>query len=365
VWAAGNGLGGGFVEINGPSGPLRATAIAASGAYNAVNWNAIMPAIGCAVVGGAVWCFPIALDLTDSTVLGGGLGPTDTTSASSPVQVLTPTVGNTPLANVTQIAGGTAQAGNNVSSGANFCAVTSDGGVWCWGFGGHGELGNGGAANSSYAAQVKANAASAFTGAVEVRVGWESACARKNDGSVWCWGTNAHYELGVPSGTLSTSYYPVQVAFTGTSAQTTATRLAVGYYQNPCAIMQDTSVVCWGQNDSSQSGAPVADAGVLVGPNRILVSAGGPALTGIVDLAADGQESMCAKDSNLEVLCWGVDSSGPYPAAYQNGVGTAAVGIVAPLTADDTALGYVDPSGLLITAKSSSGPVPSCANLLP
>jgi len=334
-----------FTEMNGNSGPLVATFIAESGTSSS--------SIGCAIVSGGVWCFPTGETLTDSTDLGAGLGPGDTTS--SPVQVLTPVSGGTPLASVMQISGGT-------SSASNFCAAASDGSAWCWGYGEYGQLGNGGTANSTLASQVMANADTPFADVAEVRIGFESSCARRTDGSVWCWGANSYGELGIPSASMASSYYPVQVPFAGTSAQTTATRLAAGSWETFCAIMQDTSVVCWGYNGSAQAGAPVSNS---IGPTSVLVAAGSAPLTGIVDLAGDGSGSMCGKTTDLAVLCWGADSSStPYPMAYENSAQTAAVGIVAPLSNDYFGLGYIDPDGLLISDGVSTGPVPPCTNLL-
>ncbi len=336
-----------FTEMDNGSGPLRATSIAASEGY-----ESSVPPIGCAVVSGGVWCFPTGGTLTDSTDLGAGLGPTDTTS--SPVQVLTPVSGGTPLSNVTQVVGGLPV------NGANFCAVTSDGSAWCWGYGQNGQLGNGGTANSSLASQVMANASTPFTNVAEVRMGYDASCARRTDGSVWCWGNNQYDELGVPVNMTPQSYYPVQVPFSGTSAQRTATGLGAGRSETFCAIMQDTSVVCWGYNNNGQAGA-ISSAG-NVGPTSVLVAAGGAPLTGIVDITGDGPYSMCAKTGNLAILCWGAYASGPYPVAYQNTSNTAAVGIVAPLTESQSGVGYIDPSGLLFAAGSSSGPVPPCTN---
>jgi hypothetical protein len=334
--------------MNGGSGPLRATSIAASEQAD-VSSSGNTP-IGCAIVGGAVWCFPTGETLTDSTLLGAGLGSTDTTS--SPVQVLTPT--SAPLTNVTQIAGG-------LASSPLFCAVVSDGSVWCWGYGGHGQLGNGGAANASYATQVMMNASTPFSNAVEVRIGEEVTCARKSDGTVWCWGTGSQGEFGATVST--TSYHPVQVPLALDGGSSVATRLAANGYGTLCALMQDTTIVCWGYNVSGQAGVTP---GGIAPPTQILAGAGAGPLTGAVDLSGTST-AMCAKTSGLSVLCWGSvnGTTAQYPVAYQGPGGTAALGIIGPLTQDWAALGYIDPSGVLVDGAYDISPQPTCANLLP
>jgi hypothetical protein len=353
LWASDSG--GAFTEVAGSSGPLVATSIAVSG-YGSTD----VPPIGCGIVSGGVWCFPVFGSVTDSTDLGAGLGPSDTTASTSPQQVLQSAGGGTLLTSIVQVAGG------QPATGSDFCAVSSGGGAWCWGTGGTGQLGNGGTANASVATPVMSNANDSLTNVAEVRLGNEAACARETDGSVWCWGTNSYGELGVPTGTLGHSYYPVQVPFTGTSAQTTATRLVAGPWQTFCAIMSDTSVVCWGQNTQSQAGAPQADAGSSVGPTQVLTAAGSVALTGVIDLAADGPNAVCAKNGNLAIVCWGSGTgfNGAYPAAYQNGAGTAAVDILGPLSGSFGGLTYLDPSGLLVGNNASYGSQPPCTNLL-
>jgi hypothetical protein len=340
VWA--NGGGAQYTEMSSGTGPLRATAIAAS------KGDSSSPTIGCAIVSGGVWCFPTGGTLTDSTFLGAGLGPADSTS--SPVQVLTPT--GTPLANVTQLVGGLPSTGNN------FCAVTSGGSAWCWGIGSNGQLGNGGAANSNYATQVMSNASTPFTNVGEVRMSYEATCARRMDGSVWCWGTNNYSEFG--AATPSTSYYPVQVMLgaDGGGGPLTATRLGAGRSQTFCAIQSDTSLLCWGYNMYGQAGAPASSYGVP--PTQILTAAGGTPLTGVVDVAGGGPYTMCAKTSALTVLCWGT-----YPVAYQNGAGTGATGIIGPLAQDQGGVAYIDPSGVLERDGTVVSPQPTCANLLP
>ena len=349
VWSQAYG-GGAFVEMNGTSGPLRASSITSGGRGSN---------IGCALVSGGVWCFPMGgVTLTDSTYLGAGLGSTDSTSA--PVQVVT-SVGGAVLANVQQIAG----SGAGISS---FCAVLTDGSIWCWGYDGDGQLGHGDKANGSSARPVMATAGTQFANAVEVRMGANSACARKSDGSVWCWGNNGVGQLGIPINTAG-SLYPVQVPFLGSGSQRTATRLTADPANTHCSIMMDTSVVCWGDNGYLQAGA-ASDAGSAVGPTSVRTGATGPVLTGIIDLAGwggggNGSGSMCARDSNFNVICWGRSSGSPYPSAFTDSSSSAVGGIQTSLSANDYCIGYITPGGLVSTCGDTGGTQPPCTNLLP
>ncbi len=338
-----------FAEMIDLSGaPLRATAIAASGALSATP-------IGCAiVVGGGVWCFPTGGTLTDSTFLGAGLGPTDSTSA--PAQVIA--AGGAPLANIKQIAGGTSD------KGANFCAVGAAGSAWCWGYGQDGQLGNGGTSNSNSASAVMQNASAPLTGVTDVRIGYASTCASRTDGTVWCWGNDYLGATGNPSG--ANSVYPIQVQLpiadggAGSSDGGTAgaTRLASGTLHTHCALMRDTTVVCWGYTvGDRQSGSPT-----------IVTTATGEPLSGVLDLAGNGYRgangNVCAKNTSLQVLCWGGDV-GSYPVAFKDSLGAAAVGVTGPLSGSFYGLGYLEPSGVPVTAGVSGGPAVPCTDLLP
>lgn len=61
-----------------------------------------------------------------------------------------------------------------------------------------------------------------LTGVVrQVLSGYQSTCARRDDGSVWCWGSNTYGELG--DGTVAPRTIPVPVV-----GVTDATQVAVG-----------------------------------------------------------------------------------------------------------------------------------------
>ncbi len=63
------------------------------------------------------------------------------------------------------------------------CARKSDGTVWCWGEGAFGKLGDGRDDVSGAPAPIPD-----LTDVADVEAGWDHTCARKNDGSVLCWG---------------------------------------------------------------------------------------------------------------------------------------------------------------------------------
>lgn len=113
-------------------------------------------------------------------------------------------------------------------------------------------------------------------------------CALLDDGSVWCWGFNAHGELG--DGTIWDRARPVGVAGLPAARSVAA---GVGY---TCATAVDGRVLCWGQNDLGQLG----DGTTADRPTPAPVTG----LAG-VRTAAAGPSAACAVLETGEVLCWG------------------------------------------------------------
>ena len=84
-------------------------------------------------------------------------------------------------------------AASNVTSFFNHpwgtCWTATDTTVWCTGANQNGENGGTPGNQQSTPIQIKDNTGAVLTGAVEVVGGiFQSSCARKSDGSVWCWG---------------------------------------------------------------------------------------------------------------------------------------------------------------------------------
>jgi alpha-tubulin suppressor-like RCC1 family protein len=175
----------------------------------------------------------------------------------------------------------------------HLCARKADGSLWCWGKNDHGQVGDGTMAPNA-PAPVRVSALG--TDVVEVAVGYDHACARKKDGTLWCWGLNDVGQLG--NGTKTDSPTPVQVTALGTGV----THVTTGWHHT-CAIKTDASLWCWGER---LDGKPGAD-GTYVATTPFAIDA--PAGTGVVEVSG-GYQHTCARKTDGSVYCWGANNYG-------------------------------------------------------
>ncbi len=175
-----------------------------------------------------------------------------------------------------------------VTAGRGFsCAIRAGGTVWCWGYGGDGELGNGMYADSRVAVQVLTTAPAPLTGMEQVVMGRYHACARGSDGSVWCWGYNNDGELG--DGTNSGRANAAQI-----TTLTNVKAIASGEY-HACALDGDGHVLCWGYNSAGEIGDGTQNNALA--PVHILDATA----------VATGFEHTCALLSDTTIKCWGLN----------------------------------------------------------
>lgn len=125
------------------------------------------------------------------------------------------------------------------------CAVRADGTVVCWGRNHIGQLGDG-----TNLARREPVAALALTDVTQVEATGGFTCARRRDGTVSCWGINTFGQCG-----LATSPSPV-LRPTPVAGLTEVEEIGVGG-SSVCARRRDGSVWCWGSNDALQLGRAV------------------------------------------------------------------------------------------------------------
>src|SRR5262249_50315300 len=119
------------------------------------------------------------------------------------------------------------------------CALTCGGEVYCWGANSGGVLGMKDPPTTSSPTLVQGLGKDV----VEVHTGGGPACARKSDGSVWCWGETTYGNTGVEP-PQNGSYPSPIVAPTKVDAVHDAVELAVSDTVG-CVRDKDGGVSCW------------------------------------------------------------------------------------------------------------------------
>jgi len=128
-----------------------------------------------------------------------------------------------------------------IAAGAFHACAVAGGGVYCWGSGYKGQLGNGGTSASTAPVAASGLGSDMAT----IAAGFYHTCALGNGGGVWCWGDNEQGALG--DGGTTDSVVPVEVAGSGVAAITT------GSYHT-CALTIAGGIACWGRGSNGQLG---------------------------------------------------------------------------------------------------------------
>jgi len=171
------------------------------------------------------------------------------------------------------------------------CALTSAGGVKCWGRNYFGRLGNGSTADSLTPVDV----VGLTSGVIAIQAGYGHTCALTEIGGVKCWGWNSNGQLG--DGTTTDRLTPVDVS----GLTTGVLAISVGDYHT-CAIVDTGEVKCWGYNVSGQLGD-----GTTSNRSTPMNVSG---LTSEVTAITASYMHTCALTSDGRVKCWGKNDYG-------------------------------------------------------
>jgi len=193
------------------------------------------------------------------------------------------------------------------------CARFDDGRVKCWGENSFGQLGlgdteaRGDEANEMFDDLPFVSLGTGRT-AVDIEAGAFHTCAVLDNGSVKCWGDNASGQLGLgdtedrgdAGGEMGDA---LPAASLGSGRTAVAVSAGAGY---TCAILDDASVKCWGENGKGQLGLgdtnDRGDASGEMGDALPAVSLGA-GRTAVAITA--GAEHACALLDDASAKCWG------------------------------------------------------------
>ena len=182
------------------------------------------------------------------------------------------------------------------AGGQHTCALTTSGGVQCWGRNNAGQLGDGTTVDSTTPVDV----VGLETGVVAVALGIAHTCALTTEGGVQCW--------GFIGSNLSTTPVPVAGLETAVSAIT-------GGSHNACAVTASGGVKCWGSNAFGELGNGTTTSSDT--PVDVLEELDGAPLSGAVAIGAGGGNHTCVLTTTGNVKCWGQNGWGQLGAATE------------------------------------------------
>jgi alpha-tubulin suppressor-like RCC1 family protein len=176
------------------------------------------------------------------------------------------------------------------------CALTTQGGVRCWGDNSMGQLGDG----TTTPRLTPVDVAGLTSGVIAIAAGDQHTCALTSDGAVQCWGSNL-------SGALGDGSSAMQRSTPGPVSGLTSGVVAIGAGgADTCATVTSGSLYCWGLNASGQLG----DGTNTPRPMPSVASGLTASVQATPGSVAPGGDHTCVVLATGDVQCSGADAAG-------------------------------------------------------
>jgi alpha-tubulin suppressor-like RCC1 family protein len=159
-------------------------------------------------------------------------------------------------------------------------------------------------------------------GVARVTAGTLFSCARKHDGTVWCWGQDRFGEVGTVS-SMSCAVWPCVASAVQLAGLTVGANRVFSGYTHSCIDSADGHLRCFGADDAGELGdGRVITANPMGSPTPVI--AGDGTLGGLA-AAAGGYFTCAVKNADGTIWCWGQNAYG------QVGTGSMATPILTPM----------------------------------
>ena len=179
------------------------------------------------------------------------------------------------------------------------CALTSGSQVYCWGWNGNGQFGNGTYTDSNVPVPIDMSGVLDGKTLVKMTSAYRHVCVLDSDGLAYCWGANYDGELG--DGTYVTNPFPVAVDTSGVLNGKKLIEISLADYHT-CALDDQGKAYCWGDNGTGDLGDGTT---VPNSPLPVEVNTSGALNNKILTQLSSGWQHTCAVDVEGYIYCWG------------------------------------------------------------